>query len=147
MDDAQGLFATNGSALRAGIDARSERGRDAVDRRSTERTSECTVARSRDSMMGYADRARRAKQTRPVWWDPCVVCGDDWPWPSPKRDDDLGLRMCQRCLVADLQRVRREAFERFRLLPFVRVMNRRRPFQVIEVDGPRFVADGGCEVT
>jgi hypothetical protein len=93
--------------------------------------------------MGYADRARRAKQERQVWWEPCVVCGLDWPWPSPKEPTGLSVRMCQRCLVTDLQRVRREAFERFRLLPFVRVMNGRRPYVVNELSRPDFTNEQG----
>ena len=49
---------------------------------------------------------------------PCAVCGQDWPWPTafasggsvPRK---LQVRICQVCLVADLERVLRECPERF----------------------------------
>lgn len=72
------------------------------------------------------------KQAPLVFMAPCKVCGLDHPWPmefapggSIKRERQV--RICQRCLLADLARVMRECPERFHQLPTIRALRDQPP--------------------
>ena len=69
----------------------------------------------------------KKKKTRPYFMAPCEVCGLDWPWPTAFAPGgsvprNLQVRICQVCLLADLERVMRECPERFRYLATIRAL-------------------------
>ncbi len=87
--------------------------------------------------MGRASGKKKHPSTPPprVFVAPCQVCRLDHPWPMAYAPGgsitrDYQVRICQRCLLADLATVIRECPERFRYLPTMRALRDEPPVVV-----------------